>query len=285
MPQADLVLLHPPSVYDFRKKSIMYGPISDVVPSTPIFEMYPLGFMTMAEYLSRHGYSVRIINVALRMLKNKFFSAEKLIRSLHPLAFGLDLHWLVHAQGGLALAEIIKKHHPEIPVIFGGLSSSYYHQELMQYAQVDYVIRGDSAEEPLRNLLQTIKEKKSARCVPNLTWRDNNHRVVVNEFSHLPVDLNNISFDYRKMMKWSVKYRDPVGHFPFQGWLNYPIVAVLPWKGCVHKCLFCGGSGPAYERICRRTSPADRKPELVARDIELISQYLKGPIIILGDIR
>ena len=41
--KADLVLLHAPSVYDFRDMAIMYGPVADLVPSTPIFEMYPNG--------------------------------------------------------------------------------------------------------------------------------------------------------------------------------------------------------------------------------------------------
>ena len=137
MPNVDLVLLHPPSVYDFREKVSMYGPISDVVPSTPIFEMYPIGFMTIANYLKKHGYSVRIINVALRMLKSKRFNVEKLTKSLNPLAFGIDLHWLPHAQGSLELAKIIKKYHPRTPVIFGGISASYYHQELIMYPEVD----------------------------------------------------------------------------------------------------------------------------------------------------
>ena len=34
----DLVLLHPPSVYDFRKVRAEYGPISDVIFSSPAFE-------------------------------------------------------------------------------------------------------------------------------------------------------------------------------------------------------------------------------------------------------
>ncbi len=153
MSRIDLILLHPPSVYDFRRKAVIYGPVSDVVPSTPIFEMYPIGFMTMANYLKSSGYSVRIINVALRMLKSRRFDVERLIRSLDPLAFGLDLHWLCHAQGSLELAKIVKKYHPQTPVILGGLSASYYYQELILYPQVDYVIRGDSAEEPLRQLL------------------------------------------------------------------------------------------------------------------------------------
>ncbi|MDO9351920.1 MAG: TIGR04190 family B12-binding domain/radical SAM domain protein, partial [Deltaproteobacteria bacterium] len=69
MATADLILLHPPTYYDFRKRPGIYGPISDVVPSTPIFEMYPIGFASLSEYLERHGLKVRIINVALKMLK------------------------------------------------------------------------------------------------------------------------------------------------------------------------------------------------------------------------
>jgi hypothetical protein len=35
--RSDLILLHAPSVYDFRKKAILYGPISDVIHSSPVF--------------------------------------------------------------------------------------------------------------------------------------------------------------------------------------------------------------------------------------------------------
>ena len=48
MSQPDLILLHPPSAYDFRRKTMLYGPISDVIPSSPIFEMYPIGFTSTA---------------------------------------------------------------------------------------------------------------------------------------------------------------------------------------------------------------------------------------------
>jgi len=80
MSHLDLVLLHAPSVYDFRRESILYGPVSDLVPSTPVFEMYPIGFTTMAEYLERHGFRVRIVNLAVRMLREKRFDPEAMIR-------------------------------------------------------------------------------------------------------------------------------------------------------------------------------------------------------------
>src|SRR5208283_124242 len=145
----DIVLLHPPSVYDFRKVSVLHGPISDVIPSTPIFEMYPIGFASLSEYLDRFGLKVRIINIAYKMLKSRSYDAEKEIQRLNPRAFGIDLHWMPHVQGALALADIVKKHHPRTPVIFGGLSSTYFHEELLnRYESIDYVVRGDSTEEP-----------------------------------------------------------------------------------------------------------------------------------------
>ena len=97
--KTDLILLHAPSVYDFRKKSIMFGPVSDLVPSSPIFEMYPIGFLTMTNYLAKRGLNVRIINLAYRMFHDADFDVEKFIRNLKTKAFGIDLHWLPHCQG------------------------------------------------------------------------------------------------------------------------------------------------------------------------------------------
>ena len=176
----DLVLLHAPSVYDFRKLPILFGPISDLVPSTPILEMYPVGFSSIAEHLGRSGIHVRIINLALRMLKDENFAVEKFLAKLHPRAFGIDLHWLPHAQGSLEIAAICKRLHPAIPIIFGGYSATYFHQELIRYPQVDLVVRGDSAEEPLRQLLLALKGGSSLTAIPNVTWKDEKKEVHVN---------------------------------------------------------------------------------------------------------
>ncbi len=150
------MLLHAPSVYDFRQESILYGPVSDLVPSTPVFEMYPIGLTTIAEYLERHGLRVRIVNLAVRMLNSNRFDPEKMIRQLRPAAFGIDLHWLPHAHGAIEVARLCKKLHPDIPVMFGGFSSTYYHRELIERPEVDYVVRGDSTEEPVLQLMQHI---------------------------------------------------------------------------------------------------------------------------------
>lgn len=64
----DLVLLHAPSVWDFRQEVILQGPL-DVVPSTDEFEIYPIRLTSIAAYLEANNYNTRIVNLAYRMLR------------------------------------------------------------------------------------------------------------------------------------------------------------------------------------------------------------------------
>jgi B12-binding domain/radical SAM domain protein len=285
MATTDLILLHPPTYYDFRKRPGIYGPISDVVPSTPVFEMYPIGFTSLSEYLERHGLKVRIINIALKMIKDDRFDVEKLIRKTRPLAFGIDLHWMAHVHGALALAEMIKRFHPDIPVILGGLSATYYHEEILRhYPFVDFVMRGDSTEKPLVQLLKSIREKKDFKEIPNLTYRDGGNGIQVNPITHVPQDLNDIAIDYRHIMKKVVRYMDPVGYQPFVDWYSYPVTAVFTCRGCTYHCKTCGGSSRTFRSMANRARPAYRSPELLAQDIFDVSDHLNAPIMIIGDI-
>ena len=285
MAAPDLILLHPPTLYDFRKRPGIHGPISDVVPSTPIFEMYPIGFASLSEYLERHGLTVRIINVALKMLKNEGFDVEHLISKKKPLAFGIDLHWMAHVQGALALAEIIKRFHPNIPVILGGLSATYYHEEILrQYPFIDFVVRGDSTEKPLLQLLLAIKGKKDFKNIPNLTYRDGENKIRINLLTYVPENLDDITIDYRHIMKKVVRYVDPTGYQPFIDWYTYPVTAVFTCRGCIYSCKTCGGSSQTFRTMANRRKPAYRNPKLLAQDIFNISDLLHAPVMIIGDI-
>ena len=281
----DLVLLHAPSVYDFRKLPILFGPISDLVPSTPIFEMYPVGFSSIVEHLERNGIQVRIINLALRMLKDKDFDAERLIARLHPQAFGIDLHWLPHAHGSLEIAALCKKYHPNIPVIFGGYSATYFHEELIRYPQVDFVVRGDSAEEPLRQLMVALKAGTSRERIANLTWKDEKKQVHTNPLTHVLPVLDEYSNNYPNLFRSAMKYFDLKSLIPIYDWWEYPITAVMTCRGCTHNCVFCGGSHYGLGHFYSRETCAYRSPEKVADDILAISRYTNAPIFVVGDLR
>jgi B12-binding domain/radical SAM domain protein len=285
MKQVDLVLLHPPSVYRFRELPIFHGPISDVIPSSSIFENYPIGFLTLSEYLSRHGITVRIVNLAMKMLRDFSFDPENFIAKLNPAAFGIDLHWLPHVDGSLSLAEAIKRRHPDIPVIFGGLSATYYRQEILRdYPCVDFIVCGESTEEPLRLLMEAIKSRGDYRTVPNLVWRDGEGRITENGISYRPANLDYVHFDYSHPVKMTMKYHDPSGYLPFRNWLSNPVMAVFSCRGCFHDCVSCGGSASAFRRLCLREKPAFRSPELLAKDVKNIARYTGAPVMVIGDL-
>ncbi|NLT43423.1 MAG: TIGR04190 family B12-binding domain/radical SAM domain protein [Anaerolineae bacterium] len=284
MRQPDLVLLHAPSVFDFRRESILYGPISDVVPSMPIFEMYPVGFTSMASYLEKNNYQVRIINLAHRMLQSDRYDPAATIAKLRPRAFGIDLHWLPHAQGALAVAQLCKKLHPDIPVLLGGFSSTYYHEELIERPEVDLVLRGDSTEDPLLQLMRALEKGLPLHDIPNLTWKDD-AGAHVNPLSYVPKDLGAFAIDYGYVMHSVVRYRDLMGVIPFLGWMDYPITTALTCKGCLNTCNTCGGSAFTSRRFYGRERAAFRDPKDLARDVHRIAEFSHGPVFILGDLR
>jgi len=259
--------------------------MSDVIPSSAIFEIYPIGFLTISDYLHRHGIPVRIVNLAMKMLRSESFNPEKFIKKLDALAFGVDLHWLPHADGSLGLAEMLKRHHPGKPVILGGLSATYYHREIMaDYPFVDFIVLGDSAEEPLRMLMEAIKSGSGLERVPNLAWRDGSGKVITNGLSSRPENLDDINFDYLHLLRMAIKYRDPSGYIPFRYWLSYPVTAVFQCRGCIHNCASCGGSLSSFRRTCMREKPCFRSPELLAEDIRKISEYTGAPVMVIGDL-
>lgn len=285
MSRYDVVFLHAPSVYDFRKKPIFYGPVSDVIPSSPVFEMYPIGFMTISSHLEAAGFRTRIVNIAVRMLQSDRFDAERCIRSLDADVFAIDLHWMPHAHGAMELARIVKKYHPDSKVEFGGLTSSYFREELIKRPEVDLVMCGDTTEEPTVRMMEALCKGEDLSSVPNLVWKDGDGRVHDNGITYSLTDLDSVKFDYGMMIRNVLKHMDIKGSLPWLGWDKLPLTSVFSVRGCSLNCAECGGSNYANGRVVCRKAPAYRSPEKLAEDMDRIQDYLDTPIFVVGDIR
>lgn len=132
---------------------------------------------SIAAYLEANNYNVRMVTPAR-------------IAALDAPVFGIDPHWLPHADGALGMAELVKKFHPDAKVLLAGLSASYFHEELVDDPAVDFVLRGDSTEEPCRQLLRALREGTPLQAVENLTWKRADGTVVVNPLTFVPADLD-----------------------------------------------------------------------------------------------
>jgi clorobiocin biosynthesis protein CloN6 len=251
--RADLVLLHAPGFFDFRGRRDVYFPFlgtSGDVPITPLYEYFPVGFKTLQRFLAARGFDVRIVNLSTVLLRYPRIDVDALLAALDAPVVGIDLHWMVHVQGSLAVAERLKRVRPDVSVLFGGISSTYYARELIRYPFIDMVMRGYDTHEPMTELLAATRRSSPPVAVPNLLWKSDEGAVRENAFSHKPDS-------FACGIDWSVQPEAPDTH------QLRPIREFLSTQnaGCSYNCGWCGGSREAFRRVFERRRAMARKPQ------------------------
>lgn len=266
----------------------MHGMVTASVPSTPAVEIYPLGFISIGAYLEKHGFSVAIRNLALASSLFPWARPARFAAFLRGRVAGIDLQWASNADGALETASAIKRISPTMPVVMGGLSASCFWEELLEYPQVDFVIRGDCAEYPFLRLLEALRGRAPLEEVPNLAWRDKNGEIRTSGITHVPESLDEFPLDYGWVFRSCARRLDPPGPLwalPYRDWLLNPSAAFITQKGCPHGCVFCGGSVAAYASMCNRRRMAVRSPEALMRDVAGAAGILKSRFFLAGDLR
>jgi clorobiocin/coumermycin A biosynthesis protein CloN6/CouN6 len=246
---ADLLLLHAPAFFDFRERGDVYFPYlstSGDVPITPLYEYFPVGFKTLQRYLGARGHDVKLLNLASALLKYPTLDLERVFVDLQVRLVGIDLHWMIHCHGSLEVARLLKRVRPDIPIVFGGISSTYYADELVRYPFVDMVMRGYDTHEPMATLMAALKTTRDLRAIPNLLWKDPGGTVYDNGYLHKPAG-------FSCGIDWSSIPREQV-----QG---LPILELLSTQnaGCRFNCGWCGGSRDAFARIHGQTGLLPQK--------------------------
>jgi clorobiocin biosynthesis protein CloN6 len=246
------LLAHAPAVFEFRDRRDIYFPFlgtSGDVPITPLYEYFPLGFKTLQRYLSERGHEVALVNLSTLFLRYPKLTFEAVAEALDVRLFGIDLHWMVHVQGSLEIAQRLKALRPDIQIIFGGISSTYYAEELVRLPYVDMVMRGYDTHAPMAMLLDALRNGGDLHAVPNLLWTTRDAHVQDNGFSYLP-DSFSCGIDWSRL---------PAG--PSEP-ATFPIREFLSTQnaGCSYNCPWCGGSREAFRRIFPRKRAMARKP-------------------------
>jgi radical SAM superfamily enzyme YgiQ (UPF0313 family) len=159
---------------------------------------------------------------------------EDLVRAVN--VFNADIIGLTVTSGtyslGLTCSKIIKKHFPNIIVIFGGIHATVCPDEVIKEASVDIICVGEG-EDALLELCEALQKKKSINKIKNLWVKDKKEPEVIyknplrnlKDLSTLPVqdfsDFNEYDF-----------YR------PLDG-KTYKMANTDISRGCVFKCSYC----------------------------------------------
>ena len=278
----DVILLHPPAVYDFRSRPIFPGAMGRSVEVLQ-FNKVPVGMLSIAEYLDRFGFRTVVDNICDRMLTVPDFDVEKHIRTLDAPVFAVGMNFQQHAQGALEIARLCKEIHPDVLVVMGGLTATYFHEEIIaKYGFVDVVVRAE-AEKPLLELVRSYQKTGHVGGTPNLTYRAKisevnnisttheaqvaNNGLVVTPLMEASRDLDEFEFTRLDLLQPNTSV--------------YVLGSVPRWslvvcRGCSFDCTICGGSAYAYKKNFAMDHPAFRSPAKIVEDIEkLVTQGVR----------
>ena len=266
MPAYDLILIHPPAVYDFRYTPLFPG-ATGRTPDSVQFNKVPIGMLSIAEYLDRHGYKVIVDNLCDRMVTVSGFDVEEHLRSLSAPIIGIGMSFQQHAQGALEIARLCKEMHPEALVVMGGLTATCFHEEIIQkYAFVDAVVRAE-AEKPLLELVQAYHKNARLTPTPNLTYRSETGEVLVTPLMEASRDLDDFDFTRLDLLEPNTSVFVP-------GSANRWSLVVC--RGCAYDCTICGGSAYSYRKNFGMPRPAFRSPANLVADIKrLVDQGVR----------
>jgi len=232
-----------------------------------------MGVFALADKLRRNGYSSRILNLGVEKILDNGFSIERYLEDKDILSIGISLHWHYQSDDCIRLVNTIKSVRPDIKIILGGFTASFFSNEIMENNKnVDFIIRGE-AEIPLLDLLKAISSNEPEfSSIPNLTWR-NRGEIIHNELDYIASedDLNKLNFTNFELMEHFSAYSRTSISIPYYSkdlLAQYNTFPLCIGRGCPVNCTFCGGSRMSQQVINKRNRVIFRSHEAVLESIK-----------------
>jgi hypothetical protein len=237
MSRFDLIHIHPAATRDYVS-----------------FMFIPAGLFGVLNEVREAGYTLLLLNEPLEMAIDKEFDLHSFLKTHESACYSIDIHWHEHLYGGLSVAGIIKSLYPGSTVIVGGLTASFYAEEILRHcSDIDVVISG-YGEGRLPPLIESIRKNREQLTRPT----------IINSQAIPDIDeLDLTTWDYlhhaEEYLKCSVHYwdREKTSN---TFWLKNGF-------GCAHNCPFCGGSQYSQKIIFGNGNVIYRSAENLANDL------------------
>jgi len=237
----------------------------------PLIKFIPLGLVPLANLLKDRN-NVEIVNLVLKKKLYENFDIINYIKEKKVEIVCLDLQWHYQTAKVIDTAKEIKNAFPKIKIIIGGYTASFFYKDIIKFAFVDFVIRGE-AEVPLQKLVDNIEDDLSK--VPNLVWKKED-KIIENELSYFADEnvLNNLDFTDLSTLKNKEHYlqlgleknkADNEWYFIYN-----------PGRGCNVNCSFCSGSKDCMKIISSRDKVVFTDEKKALQELKKLSELGLG---------
>ena len=205
----------------------------------------PMGLASLAAFIRRSGYSVKIIDCCALNLDVRECTARILAES--PAYVGITMA-TCSAGRAAALAAALKKLNGRLTIIAGGCHVSSLPAETMEaYPQFDIGVIGEG-EETTVELLKVLGTGGALDGVDGIIFRENGGlkttapRALIKDLDTLPFPAWDLLPDIAKCYRPSCF-----------GFKELPSASLMTMRGCPMRCSFCT-DGP-FTKTCRMHSP------------------------------
>ena len=242
----DCMLLHVP------KLANEYLPLGEFINITYM----PMGLLALAELAQRRGFSAEVVHLGVEWLENPEYRITGELAGRQVRAVGLPLYWHYQSYDVLRVAEAIQRVSPDTFIFLGGLTASYFADEILRdFPCIDAVLRGHG-EGALPVLLETLSSNApDLGKVPYCHYRDGDTIVHSRRTYHADqTDLDGLVFADFSLLRHASTYiasfgfplalskeyrRDEHQQHQTMGRTFFPLCV---GRGCPTVCTYCAGN-------------------------------------------
>jgi radical SAM superfamily enzyme YgiQ (UPF0313 family) len=221
------------------------------VDNTELRNLLPLGFGYLAANLPK-GHRVRLWDGVLKRRRDNNGIVEE-VKRFQPDLIGLSI-WNFNLKAACEVANLIKKHFPEIVIVVGGPSVSGYRDRIFTTINADYAFTGEG-EKPFRHFLELfanhVMTVENLKQIDGLIYKDGNEGIVFNppRWESLD-DLKYCDYRLLKLCQYlEIGYRYGVHHTAKR------TAPILTTRGCPFPCEYCSARQINGRRV--RTRPVE----------------------------
>jgi hypothetical protein len=207
------------------------------------------GVPLMSMGLSTMYYSLKQARVKTAIITidpgNAFDIVSRIEKLPHLKLIGFSLHWHPQIAVSLKLAELIKTlaNGKNIPLVFGGMTASYFADALIKMPFIDFVVKGDGEVPVARLFKQVSSGGHDYSGVPNLLYKKDG--VFLKSANIFTISDRAITALEKKVIG--------------DGRLFQETGCVLSiGRGCEQDCIYCGGNSAALPHWGNRVSVLKR---------------------------
>ncbi len=230
--------------------------------------VFPLGLGYIASVLLADKHEIKVLDINAQRLSKDQVENEIRISQYDVVGIGGIVTTYRYVKW---LAEVLKKHHPDKPLVIGGSVGSSIPQIILEKNPVDYVCIGEG-EETVVDLVRAIQNNDDIPGVKGIWYKDDNGKIHKNVPRSPIKNLDKILLPAWDLFPMEIYLKNPIGAPNRNKWIDgfdsdsvQLTMNLYATRGCPYNCIYCYhdfmGHGYRY-----------RSPKSIIEEMQLLYQ-------------